>query len=257
MAEIDLRTTAGRESLQALAALLESRALRYEQQRDSRCVFTLAYATMTKQLADAFGTPSDLDWTWIAVLADAFGRRYLSALDAADAGGEPPPAWAHAFGTLRTARTSVLEDLLFSMTVHIVRDLPHALCDVGLEDDGRAHLREFHFVNDIMASSIDPMQTLVAKRYGPYTRWLDQFAEGFDEILTNYGIRMSRATAWYNANRLLDMRFAEEAAQSIERSPRIFIETAMNPPWFSLALLLRVSRRISAFFRRWPTASSR
>src|SRR5437016_853654 len=139
----------GKDGLLHLAELLEDKAVAYERQRDSRCVFTLAYALMTRRLAEAFGE-SDVDWEWIGLLAGTFASHYLMALDAADTAASPPPAWADVFGTMRTTRTSVLEDLVFPMTVHIVRDLPHALCDVGLVHDGRHHLREFHHVNDLM-----------------------------------------------------------------------------------------------------------
>lgn len=242
-----------RHSLTELAERLETLAIQYEAQRDRRCVFTLAYALMTRQLVESFGTPPDLDWPWIARLADHFGKRYLEALAAADNGGTPSPAWAHAFGTQKVERTSVLEDLLFPLAVHIIRDLPHALCDAGLESDGRAHLREFHFVNEVMEGTIEGVQEAVAKRYGPFTKYLDVFAGNYDEILSNYGFRVSRSVAWYNANRLLDPRSRDSATRSIERSPRILIETVMSPPLVSLRIVARASRLLSSLLRRWPS----
>ena len=242
------------ESLKALAQTLETLAFRYEAERDRRCVFTLAYALMTRQLAQSFGTTPDVDWPWIARLADSFGTRYLDALRAADAGAPQSPAWAHAFGTQKAERTSVVEDLLFPLAVHIIRDLPHALCDAGLESDGRAHLHEFHFVNEVMEGTIEAVQDVIAVRYGPFTKYLDVFAGNYDEILTNYGFRVSRSVAWYNANRLLDARSRDEAVRSIERSPRILMESVMSPPLMSLRIVTRVLRLLSSLLRRWPTA---
>jgi Family of unknown function (DUF5995) len=252
---VDDRAERDRHDLLALAASLQAMADQYERARDGRCVFAFAYALMTRRLAEVFDADQALDSHWIAVLGAHFGRRYLDALDAADHDRPPPPAWAHAFGVLRMARTSALEDLLFCMTVHIVRDLPHALCDAGLSVDGRSRLREFHHVNDVMDQTIDDVQEMVGTRYEPYARVLDRFAANHDELLTNYGIRVSRAVAWYNANRLLDPASADEAARSIERSPRIFIELITNPPFWSLRLLFRLFRMVASWGRRWPAAS--
>jgi uncharacterized protein DUF5995 len=245
-----------REQLNALALALLSRAAEYERKRDSRCVFTLAYALLTRRLAVACGTEA-LDWDWIARLATAFSARYFLALDAIDHGTSPPPAWAHVFGTLGTSRTSVLEDLLFPMTAHIVRDLPYALVDVGLEHDARNHLREFHHINDLMDDTIEEIQGMVPERYGPHTGWLDRVAGGLDEILTNYGVRVSRAAAWYNANRLLDAASSDEARRSIERSPRIVVEIVMAPPVRSLDFVLSWMRRLASLVRRWPQTPPR
>jgi hypothetical protein len=260
----------GRDNLRRLADLLEARGLEYERRRDSRCVFTLAYSLMTRRLAEAFGKPATpldqpeadtVDWAWIALLASAFGRRYFVALDAVDAlgapdaveqQGTPPPAWAHVFGTLRDSRTSVLEELLFPMTVHIVRDLPHALIDIGQNNDGLRHLAEFHHVNNLMEDAIDDVQALLLRRYGPFTGWLDHFAGGVDEILTDYGIRVSRAAAWYNASRIADPASTEDAIHSIERSPRILVEMVMNPPLWSMHILFRALRFVAALTRTWP-----
>lgn len=246
-------TASGQTELIALADRLEAYAHKYERLRDSRCVFTLAYSLMTRHIAGRYGQPADLDWNWIALLAFAFSRRYIDALDAADRGQPPPPAWAYVFDTLRTRRTSVLEALLFSMTVHIVRDLPHALCDVGLDRDGRDHLREYHFMNEVLKDAIEEVQDLVGRRYEPLTRWLDLFAGDNDEIMTSYGIRISRATAWYNANRLVDPRSAAKASEAIDESPRILVDAVMRPRVFSSRLLFRLLRLISALTRRWPS----
>lgn len=243
----------GHEHLAVLADALQARGLQYERARDTRAVFTLTYSLMTRQLASSFGTPPDLDWQWIARIGLNFGNLYLEALDAADGGGTPPPAWAHTFGVQRTQRTSVLEDLLFPLTVHIVRDLPHALCAAGLHVQGQPRLREYHHVNDVLGDALEAVQSTIATRYGPFTAYLDMFAGGSDEILSNFGFRVSRSVAWYNANRLLDPDSREAALRSIERSPRIFIEAVMNPRRRTLHFLFRVMRLVSSLVRRWPT----
>jgi hypothetical protein len=144
------------------------------------------------------------------------------------------------------------------MAVHILHDLPLALGDVsaGARPDA-ARVYDFHAVNDMMASSIDEIQATTARRYSPYISWLDQLGHRYDEILTNYGVRLSRGMAWYNALRLADERSAAHAAESIERSPIVVIDGIVRPPIWSLRVLLRFARWIVSFLRVWPDERTR
>jgi hypothetical protein len=238
-----------------LAARLDARARLLEESRDARCVFTHAYALMTRRIAAEL-PESDLDDAdWVVELAEAFAAKYFAALDAFDEGAEPPDAWRAVFTTIAGRRTSVVEELVFGVYAHIVRDLPHALRELGFADaGGRSRLRDHHTVTAIVGRAIEEIQAAVAERYGPYVRWLDRVGEGYDEILTNYGIRLSRGMAWYNGLRLDDPRTAASAAAALEASTRVFVAQVMNPPLWSLRALLRASRWLAASFRRWPDA---
>jgi hypothetical protein len=250
-------TTGHAERLAALAARLEERALALEERRDSRCVFTHAYALMTRRIATELPTSDLDDAQWVVELAEAFAAKYFSALDAHEQGGEPPPAWRAVFTTTSSRRTSVLEDLVFGVYAHIVRDLPHTLRELGLADaTGRSRLRDHHTVTAIVGRAIDDVQAAVSERYGPYVRWLDRIGNRYDEILTDYGIRLSRGMAWYNALRLDDPRSAAAAAAAVEESPEVFVAQVMNPPLLSLRVFLRASRWLAGWFRRWPKAAS-
>jgi hypothetical protein len=86
---------------------------------------------------------------------------------------------------MRDKRTSVLEDLVFAMAVHIMHDLPLALGDISPQRaPDVSHIADFHAVNAMMGSSIDEIEAQVAKRYSPYISWLDHLAGRHDEILT-------------------------------------------------------------------------
>jgi hypothetical protein len=245
---------ASREArLDALAERLEERARALETAKDSRCVFTHAYALMTRRI-EADLTEAGLgDPEWIVDIAERFAARYFAALDAYDRGAEPPPAWRTVFATICARRTSVVEDLLFGVYAHIVRDLPHTLVEVGLVDgEGRSRLPVHHAVTASVGDAIDEIQAAVANRYGPYIRSLDRIGGRYDEILTDYGIRLSRGMAWYNAERLADPRSAEAAAAALERSVQVFVDQIMNPPVWSLRAGLRLQRWVVAHLRRWP-----
>jgi Family of unknown function (DUF5995) len=239
--------------LLGLAVRLEERAREYEQQRDSRAVFTYTYSLITRTLADGISRTGFEDEEWITLLAETFAGFYFQALDAFDQNGTIPKAWAEVFRVLKTERTTVLEDLLFAITAHIVNDLPLALEVVGLTDAQKvSHIRDFHLVNDILGNNIKSIEENVLNRYEPILQWLDYFDRNYDQILTNYGFRISRGLAWYNAVRLLDPASAEEAKKSVERSALQLIENVRRPPLFSVRVFFRVMRFFAAVFRRWP-----
>ena len=238
-----------------LAARLDEYAGRYEKLRDSRAVFTHTYGIITRTLAARVADIGFDDAGWVVSLAEAFAHHYLLALDAFDHNGETPKAWAEVFRVLKLKETSVLEDLVFAMTAHIVNDLPLALVDVGLVDARQvSHIHDFHTMNDVLGSNIKAIEDNVLDRYEPALRWLDHLGHGYDQILTNYGFRLSRGMAWYNAVRLLDPASSIEAKESIERSAVQLIENVRNPPVWSLRIAYRFLRYVAALFRRWPQA---
>jgi hypothetical protein len=242
--------------LHALALTLRAHARELERERDSRCVFTHAYALMTDRLADALPTSDVQDPGWVTALAHEFAARYETALSNWDAGSGSSAAWRAVFATICARRTSVVEDLVFPMAAHIMRDLPHALVAVGFEGPEHAsRIHDFHIVNAVMGDTIAEIQEEVSRRYARYVRWLDRIGRGYDEILTDYGVRLSRGMAWYNAVRLAHPLSATAAAASIERSPAVFVDKVMNPRLRSLQLALRLLRWLLAHLRRWPAES--
>ena len=236
-----------------LAARLDQYARRYETLKDSRAVFTHTYAIITRTLAENITDIRFDNVEWVVSLAEGFAGRYFLALDAFDQSGDTPKAWAEVFRVLKIKSTSVLEDLVFAMTAHIVNDLPFALVDVGLADLAqRSHIHDFHTMNDILGSNIKDIEDNILKRYEPAFSWLDNLGHGYDQILTNYGFRLSRGMAWYNAVRLLDPLSSSAAKDSIERSAVQLIENVRNPPVLSLRIVYRILRFVAALFRSWP-----
>jgi hypothetical protein len=251
MTEVDIADPAAR--LGAIAERLEELTGRLEREHDSRCVFTYAYAIMTWKIAKDLPDRPDVDSTWVTSLAEAFSERYFQAVDAYDRGDLDSDAWRSVFDALRNRRTSVLEDMVLAITGHIVHDLPLALNDLSPTGGPElARIHDFHAVNDIMQDAIELMEDEVSHRYGGGLDWVDQMAEGYDEILTNYGIRMSRGLGWYNALRLADPKARAEARAAIEKSPALVVANVLDPPIWSLRLVARLNRLASRQLRRWP-----
>jgi hypothetical protein len=239
--------------VRAIAARLEQDVVRYERARDSRAVFAYGYSLLTRALASALSTDRFEDPDWVAMVAETFAERYFQASEAYDHGLAPPTPWLEVLDAICKQRSSALEDLVFPMTVHIVHDLPLTLVDLGLTAaDGTSRVFDHHLVNDVLERTIDTIQESVARRYEPFVGWLDRLGADLDEIATNYGLRVSRGVAWYNANRLLDPASRGDALAAIKRSPLVLVEQVRRPPIWSLRLLFCLTRSIAARFRRWP-----
>src|SRR5580765_1036225 len=83
----------------AIANRLIERVRKYEQRRDSRCVFAYCYSLMTLQIARLLPSEEFDDRAWIVSLATAFSEDYVAALDAFDEGRPETlsPAWKAVF----------------------------------------------------------------------------------------------------------------------------------------------------------------
>jgi len=244
------------DRFQTIVERMERYLARYEAARDSRAVFTFGYVQFTRALWAAIGVAPFADPAWVVLVVERFAEKYFEALDALDRGETPVTPWRQVFEAILTQRSSVLEDLVFGITAHIVHDLPLTLVEVGMHDEnGVSRVADHHLINEVLKDSIDVMQDAVANRYEPLVSWLDHLGSDLDEIATDYGLRVSRGLAWYNAIRLLDERSREDALAAIKRGPLVLIEQVRRPPVWSLRFVLRGMRWVSSFFRRWPRPS--
>lgn len=243
-------------TVSTLADELERRAFAFERQRDPRCVFARAYASMTRVLAASLPRADFEDPSWVAQFAVVYADYYFRALREQDARSLVRGAWSTVFQAGVQARTSVLEDLVLAMTAHVVNDLPLALCEVGMTTArGQSRIGDFHIMNEVLAHAIESIRGESSRRYGSVLGLLDHCVESYDEILTGYGLRISRANAWYNAQRLLDPEARSSALAAIARSPEITLHELLEPPFLSLRRAFRMARVVSRSARRWPNAS--
>jgi hypothetical protein len=239
--------------MQELVRKLGALQAAYEAARDSRCVFTYCYKIMTTRLDSALDTFPFDEPSRVVDLAERFAERYFAAMDAFDHGDLRPGAWQTVLEAVQAPMSSVIEDLIFPITAHIVHDLPIALQELSVTSPAlRPQLHDFDLVNDIMGRAIDSVRDDVTRRYSPALRWVDRIERRYDQIATDYGIRMSRALAWYNAERLQDPRCRENALEAIELSPSLLVQKVREPPTASIRFLLRAIRAMAALCRRWP-----
>lgn len=244
---------------------------RYETARDARAVFAYTYLNLTRGLAERLADPTAGfdDPTWVADLAWAFGRRYMTAMDQLDRWqrtsvsadttsldalyADAPRPWVDVYRAICLERSTVIEDLVYAMFAHISYDLPFALLEVDTDVD---RLADYHRMNDVLAEHTELIQEIVTDRYDRFLTRIDRLTGGSDEFFTNYGIRVARAVAWYNAMRMRSTISRADAANSIERSTGSFIESIRRPRSRMLAAKFYVARWLSTLIRRWPESQA-
>lgn len=254
----------------AVADRLETLLYRYDVERDHRAPFAYVYLRLTRSLAAALadGRPAFHDPDWVADLSVALAERYFCAMAAIDdwvATGRPhgsvdlrglrdgiPPPWRDVHAASSVPRSYVLEDVLFSMMAHISYDLPLALLDLDGRPGGESRIVDFHRMNDVLAACIDAVQAGLASRYWRALAGLDHLFTQQDELLSNYGIRVARGMAWFNADRLRDPLGSADATSSIERSTAGLIAQVREPDDAKLRVALRVARWLVPARRTWP-----
>ena len=258
-----------------VAKVIRAYRLRYERGHDERAIFAFVYENITQDLANhlrdtksAFDDPE-----WVATLTESFAAQFFKAMDAIDtwlegsaSDGHPlaterlyettPKPWADVYLAIRNGQSYILEDLLFSMMAHISYDLPPALLEAKMEAPDRSHVRDYHKMNEVLARQTGAIQAAVASRYNRLLALLDRLAGHYDEFFTNYGIRLARSVAWYNACRLLDPSSEEEARRSTLRSAAGFIEYVRRPRAWWLRMFIGAVRLLIPHWRKWPTPAS-
>jgi hypothetical protein len=147
----------------------------------------------------------------------------------------------------------VNEALLLGITTLFVHDLPLALCEVGLGTrTGKDRLADYHALSEIIAPAIEDIEHSITERYGSWLHVADHLNVVHAAVLTNQGMRIAHATAWYNAQRLQDAKLSLSARAAIRRWPRIMLDDLLHPRALSSHMMARGARLVSRLTRHWP-----
>ncbi|MEO1052992.1 MAG: DUF5995 family protein [Bacteroidota bacterium] len=249
-----LQTNANRkcETIDDVIVQLELYKRYYVTIRDARAIFTNAYLEITKSFKALIPSTSFHDRDWVLRLDVEFSKQYFQALKAYDHGEEVIAAWHTVFEAMYIKRTSVLEELILGMVAHIVNDLPLALEQTGSSWHEPKRASDFHLANDILMQGINDIQQKTAESFNPLLSWLDKVAKQQDEIFTNYGMRLSRGLAWYNAQRMTLTEERQLVLKSLGKSVDTVVQLIVYPKGLIANIILRTGRLISRWTRKWP-----
>jgi hypothetical protein len=240
--------SANRERLLKLASKLDEKRFEFETAKDERAIFAFTYVEITRSLAANIDRFPFQKPEWIVALAEAFAGQYFAAL-----AGPPSESWCIVFTAIRRRSTSVAENMLFSITAHIVHDLPLALSILQEQGALDPHIGDFHAMNEVLAKNIVSISESVTKRYEPFFAWLENFQQHEVQILTNYGFRLARGMAWYNMVRLTSSD-KQATLDALDKNVKTVIDSIRKPSYFSIAIIFRLLRLIASWTKRWPKA---
>ncbi len=185
----------------------------FHEERDKRAIFLRLYYIMTRevqaavhQVGDYQGKQIFLDPDWIVRLSGIFSSMYFSSLDTSDRPEEVERAWKIAHATAGKERSTVTQNALLGITAHIMYDLPRAIAqnlaehgDLGDESTLRRRKFDHDQVNNLLVRSINPIQEVLGRDYGPGIRFLDRTLGRMDERLSKIGLKHYRERVWWDA----------------------------------------------------------
>ena len=241
----------------------------YEANRDERAVCSLAFKLLHVELSETILKESTKfeDLPWVVALSENFAQKFFSAMDLIDsdlhsqnkthvksnsskiATFEP---WLDVYQSICLERSYIFECLVFPLFAHIAHDLPISLAETGLEENSISRIGDYHKINDVLSKSINKVQEEIGQRYKGHIAFLDKLSNQFDELLTNYGMRVARSMAWYNAERILNPSTKNKTLIAIRVTPKKYIHSLRNPKMFLPLIVFNVLRLVFSTNKRWP-----
>ncbi len=192
--------------------------------------FAAVYGQTTREVRREVEAGAFDDDARMARFVALFARRYLDALEAWQAGGQPTRSWRAAFrATERTDRV-ILQHVLLGMNAHINVDLAivaASLCPgdsiVDLKDD-------FNRINDILERLMGPVQACIG-RFSPLLHVLAAVGGDVDNEVLNFSIRVARRESWQQAVTLahLDGERRALAIDSLDRKVAVLARLVGQP----------------------------
>ena len=183
--------------ISALDAIIQ----RAWEERNRIGYFPALYRRVTRAVKDGISQDQFSDGPLMEKLDVVFASRYLDALAAYQAGGNPSRCWKVAFDACPDDSRLILQHLLAGMNAHINLDLGVASAQVS-PGDQLAHLKaDFDQINAVLAAQVGAVEDEMAS-CSPLVKGVSSVGSDTETSLINFNIDLARKTAWLTAERL-------------------------------------------------------
>lgn len=216
LGEVSLADSISSHALNLMQELLTQ----WEHHSDRRIYFLNCYRMMTENMVSAVQRGEFIDSRWVSEFIEHFAGYYFSALDAYQrAPSSAPAVWRVAHNAAQQTRILPLQLLLLGINAHINYDLALAVVDILAPDwerfsDLQRHerYRDYCYVNEIIARTIDVVQDEVLEPAMPVMDLLDKLLGPVDEHLIGMLIRNWRERVWRFAVQMLEAQDTKDRA---------------------------------------------
>jgi len=203
--------------------------------------FPALYRKVTVKVKEGIAAGRFEDGPRMEHLDVRFANRYLEAYYAFHTGKPVTQSWRLAFDSASHWWPIVLQHLLLGMNAHINLDLGIAAAETAPGNQLPTLRNDFNTINDILHHLIDEVQEELAEVW-PLLRRLDLVAGDLDELLSRFGIDLSRDKAWAVAEELSTLPPEQRSAaiEQIDKGVFDFGQKVLGPPkfWFRMGLML-------------------
>jgi hypothetical protein len=208
----------------------------WEAAKDRRLIFLTCYRMMTRNIIAAIEASDFEDPPWVNTLMDNFAGLYFRALET-DQGEKTgsPSVWQIAFQAANNPRIPALQNLVLGVNAHINYDLVFALSDLLATEwhqltpeQRQMRYRDHCHVNDVIYSTIIPVQNQVINRFEPQLEVFEKLLGPVDEWMTELLISDWREEVWKHATRLVDVEDEADRQAVVRQVEEISLKRAQD-----------------------------
>lgn len=190
-------------TISQVISMLDEIILDSETKQNPLGYFAALYRKVTQKVKEGIAENYFDDGPRMEKLDVVFANRYIAAYYAYQAGESVTDSWKCAFGLSTQYWPIVLQHLLIGMNAHINLDLGIAAAEImqGRKIDNLE--ADFNKINEVLSSLVHDLQQDLAVIW-PTLGFILKWTGKFDDLLTDFSMKLARDGAWKFATSLAD-----------------------------------------------------